>query len=135
MLPKQKEISVKDLKVGDMVVGLHFDSKAEWEYKTVAGKITSREEANDGVVTYKVTGKTLWRNLHKPVHLSGILVDNEVQVIDQNVCNRIIELFEDCNKKINSGLLDIGLQIAIKASEMRYQWRQELEEKYAVVKE
>jgi hypothetical protein len=47
MVPKQNKISVKDLNVGDMVAGMHVDDRAEWQYKTVAGKITSKEVAND----------------------------------------------------------------------------------------
>ena len=133
MPQKQKKISVNDLNVGDMVVGLNVDDRAEWKYKTVAGKIISREVANDGVVTYKVKGKTFRRNFNKTADLSGILVENEVEVIDQNVCNTIIDILEDGIQKINKGFLDIGLETALKAHEMRYKSRQELEDKYAVM--
>jgi hypothetical protein len=127
------KISVKDLNVGDMVAGMHVDDRAEWQYKTVAGKIISKEVANDGVVTYKVKGKTFLRNFRKHADLSGILVENEVEVTDPNVCNMIIELLEDGIKKLNKGLLDIGLETALKAHEMRHKSRKELEEKYAIV--
>ncbi len=131
MSEERKKISVKDLKIGDMVVGQHIDSV--WlSYNIVAGEIASISTANDGLVTYHVNGKTFLRiEPTKPLNLSVSLTENEVEVIDLDVCNTIIELYKIANKQFGQGLRSAH-ENAENAHELRHKSRHELEEKYAV---
>ncbi|MFH1261267.1 MAG: hypothetical protein ABII39_04980 [Candidatus Micrarchaeota archaeon] len=131
MISERKKISIKHLKIGDMVVGLHVD-KPKTFYKIVAGKITNKTTAKDGLVTYHVMDHSLCYNSEKTTaNLSGGLDENEVEVIDPDVCNTIIELYEVANKQLDLGLRSAH-ETAEKAHEMRHTSRAELEEKYTV---
>ncbi len=131
-MSERKKISIKYLKISDMVVGMHVD-KARTFYKIVAGEITNKTTAKDGFVTYHVKGKILpCIEPTEPANLSGSLDENEVEVIDPDVCNTIIELYEVANKQLGQGLRS-AYENAEKAHEMRHKSRAELEQKYVVV--
>jgi len=120
---ERKKIAIKDLNIGDMVVGMHVNKQRTF-YKIVAGEITNKTTAKDGFVTYHVNGKILpCIKPAEPANLSGSLEENEVEVIDPDVCNTIIEFYE---------VLRSAHENAEKAHEMRHKSRAELEQKYAV---
>lgn len=132
MFQERKRISIKDLnlKIGDKVVGMHVD-KSHLSYTTVAGEIKRIDKLNDGTVTYHVRGKAYLRPFSEPAYLSGDLEENEVEVIDQGMCNTIMEMFDLANDQLSAGSRDMGTVEEIR--EMRHRARQELEEKYPVV--
>ncbi len=130
MFQERKKIAVKDLKIGDLVVGTHEDY-ASMKRTIVAGQITAittKKKSDD--ITYHVKGDTLIFQFGDPIKLSGILEENEVEVIDPQTCSTIIELYNLANKQISNGISPI--ETAEKVSDIRHKSRKELEEKYAV---
>lgn len=121
-----KKISVKDyLKVGDLVAGQHVDRERA-TVTIVAGSISEIRYTN--CVTYYVIGNAFKRPFGDTARLSGILEENEVEVIDSDTCTTIIELFALANQQLIAGA---SYQRTIqKIRELRQKSRQELEEKY-----
>ncbi len=125
-----KPISVRTLKTGDLVVGQHVDNIIR-SYKVVAGIITSISKSKEAF-TYNIRGKKFTQSLD----FSGILTENEIEVIDQVICNEIIKLYDLANRQIIAGFGHHDLDLTVeKIREMRHKSRQELEEKYAVAEE
>lgn len=129
MHPESK-ISVKDhLKVGDLVVGQHTD-RVRGTVKIVAG-IISEIRYNiryNNYITYYVLGNVFKRPFGDTVRLSGILEENDVEVIDPSTCTTIIELFALANQQV---IVGTPYQETVqKIWELRHKSRQELEEKY-----
>lgn len=129
MFSERKIISVKDLKVGDLVVGAHVSEGGTY-ISTIVGEITSITTTKWDI--YSVKGDTLTRPFGGPIIFSGILRENEIEVIDQSVCLKIIELFHLANEQIIEGKGRHTETIEI-INEMRHKSRQELQEKYSVV--
>lgn len=77
-----KKISVRDLKIGDKVVGMHREMFA---YKVLAGTIISKV-VKKGITTYHVQSRS--------GQYSGDLNEDEIEVIDQATCNTIIKLYD-----------------------------------------
>jgi hypothetical protein len=117
----------KHLKIGDMVVGRHVYEPHIYQ-QIVAGKIINKN-TEDGGVVYQVEGNILQR-FGEPITFSGILKDTEVEVIDQGVCNTLIELYNLVNKQVIAGAS--WQETAQKINDIRHISRQELEEKYPV---
>jgi hypothetical protein len=136
-MTEHKRIEVRDLNVGDMVVGTHVEFNS---MKVVAGDISRKNIDKDGNVIYYVQGKTLPRPFGEPLNFSGILMQNEVQVIDPQICRTIIELYDLTNRQIIAGSQLNAASSAFpyretveKINEMRHKARAQLEEKYGVV--
>jgi hypothetical protein len=131
MFPERKKISVKDLNVGDMVVGMHVE-KGGALLTIVAGEIYQKIISKDNTINYYIKGKTYKLPNRDTIAFSGFLDENEIEVIDQSIYNTIIEMYDQSYKLINEGKIgyrDIGENI----NELRHKSRAELEEKYAVV--
>jgi len=130
----KNKISIKNhLKFGDMVVGQHID-KLKKSSETIAGIVNRCEHKinSDGCVTfrYQVIGNVLKRPFGEPVEFSGILEENEVEVVDPATCSKIIKLFDLANKQVIAG--EPYQETVDKIWEIRHKSRQELEEKYPV---
>jgi hypothetical protein len=120
-----------NLNVGDMVVGLHAENGGTL-LRVIAGKINRKiTEKDSGMVIYNVTGKSL-QQFDKTINFTGSLDENEIEVIDQDKCHEIIELYEFANKQIIQKSPDRWSTIE-KVNKMRETSRMELEDKYAVV--
>lgn len=131
-MSEHKKISIRNLKVSDMVVGQHVDNIIK-SYKVVAGIITSISKSKE-VFTYNIRGAMLTRPFGKPLDFSGSLTENEIEVIDQVTCNTIIKLYDLANRQIITGFGHHDLDQTVgKIREMCHKSRLELEEKYAVV--
>jgi hypothetical protein len=118
--------------VGDLVVGLHSENGGTL-IRVVAGNVNKiYKDKKSGVKIYDVKGKAQ-QQFDQIINFSGNLEENEIEVIDQEKCREIINLYDLANKQIIEGrhCWEIGEKI----NEMRHKSRQELEEKYAVVKE
>jgi alkyl sulfatase BDS1-like metallo-beta-lactamase superfamily hydrolase len=127
--PKRKKILVKDLKIGDLVVGSHLDEQSK-SITVIAGTIIIKKESEtaDGVrIQYYVKPPS-----DKPVELAGFLYDNEIEAIDPETCATIIDMF---GMVIGKAIARTGgaWETSEKINEMRHKSRKELEEKYAVV--
>ncbi len=132
MSQERKKIAIRHLDVGDMVVGLHVD-KGGTLLKVVAGEINRKiTEKDTDIVMYHVKGKTYMLLYKDLVDFSGILDENEVEVINQGICKMIIELYDQAMEKMIAGR-EGHFDIAQKINEMRHKSRAELEEKYTVV--
>lgn len=95
----EQKISVKDLKIGQMVVGLHHGKKPG-SYERRAGVITAISTSRYGDIVYHIQGRTHQRPDSEPLSTSGLLEESEVQVIDQDACNEIIGLFNVATEQI-----------------------------------
>jgi hypothetical protein len=126
MWSDRKKILIKHLKIGDMVVGRHVYEPHIYQ-QIVAGKIIGKTNTEDGGVAYQVEGNTLQR-FGEPITFSGILKDTEVEVIDQGLCNIIIELYNLVNKQVIAGVS--WQETSQKIIEIRHKSWQELEAKY-----
>lgn len=119
--------------VGDLVVGLHSENGGTL-IRVVAGNVNKiYKDKKSGVKIYDVKGKAQ-QQFDQIINFSGNLEENEIEVIDQEKCREIIELYELANKQIIQGILHRSETVE-KINKMRMDSRRELEEKYAVVKE
>jgi RNA polymerase-binding transcription factor DksA len=118
--------------VGDLVVGLHSENGGTL-IRVVAGNVNKIfKDKKSGVKIYDVKGKSQ-QQFDQIINFSGNLEENEIEVIDQEKCREIINLYDLANKQIIEGrhCWETGEKI----NEIRHKSRQGLEEKYAVVKE
>ncbi len=126
-----RKTAVKDLKIGDMVVG-HNDLCTK--YSIIAGEITKITRSKTGMVVYHIQGIDL-QPRDKSIDFSGELSEDEVDVIDQPTCKIIFGLYERANKEIIAGSSGYSVryhETVGKSNELRHRARAELEEKYAV---
>jgi hypothetical protein len=82
------------------------------------------------VKIYDVKGKAQ-QQFDQIINFSGNLEENEIEVIDQEKCREIINLYELANKQIIQGVLDRHETVE-KINTMRMDSRRKLEEKYGV---
>lgn len=95
----EQKISIKDLIIGDLVVGMHW-SKGRTSCERRAGVITAISTSRSGAIIYHVRGRTHKRPDSEPLSTSGDLEESEVQVTDQDACNKIIGLFNVATEQI-----------------------------------
>ena len=126
----EQKISVKDLKIGEMVVGLHRDLRSN-SYQRRAGVITAISTAKSGAIVYHIRGRTHKRPDGEALSTSGRLEESEVQVIDQDACNNIIELFNTATGQIMARSLSFR-ETAEQVNEIIYNEWQKLKAKYGV---
>lgn len=131
MFLERKKISVKDLNIGDMVIGMHSHNYGML-FTIVAGEIKKKsKDKKSNKIIYFVQGNTLQESYDKKIDFSGFLDEDEVEVIDQQMYYEIMELYIVANKQLISG--QSHRETAEKINEMRHKSRAELEEKYAVM--
>jgi len=140
----KNKIKVNDLKIGDLVIGMRcyqdsvaglynnlVDGQPLLSCTTIAGRIKYRTKEKSGKVNYHVVGETLPRPGGEPVLLSGLLGDDEVEVIDQSMCKMILELIDTANQKlIIVAPYEEVLEMANKIEKIRHDEQQKLEVKY-----
>ena len=117
----KNKISIKTLKIGDKVIGMHADPAGS--YTTVAGKISKITSNKSGDVTYHVVGDLFIRPSADSISLSGFLEESEVEVIDPGTYRIIIELFDLANKQLISGS-PFHTETVQKIRDLRYKSRQ-----------
>jgi hypothetical protein len=123
-----KQIAVKDLNLGDLVVGLHAEDD-DISFSRIAGKITTIS-VKLGVVKYFVDGEVHYRP-NGNISTSGFLLESEVQVIDQGACRKIIRSFREYTNLIETGALPYRETVE-EVNDLIYDERQKLEKKYVV---
>jgi hypothetical protein len=124
-------IKVQDLKLGDLVVGIHAEDDGI-SFSRIAGKIITIS-AKEGVVKYFVDGEVHYRP-NGNISTSGFLLESEVQVIDQGACRKIIRSFREFTNLIEAGSLPY-METVKEVNDLIYDELFKLEEKYAMVKE
>ncbi len=126
-----KRIKITCIGVGDLVVGLHSEYGGTL-VRVVVGNVNKIfKDKTSGVNIYDVKGKLI-QQFNQIINFGGNLEENEIEVIDQEKCREIINLYELANKQIIQGLLDRHETVE-KINTMRMDSRRELEEKYAVM--
>lgn len=124
-----KRINITCIGVGDLVVGLHSEYWGTL-VRVVAGNVNKIfTEKKSGVKIYDVKGKAI-QQFDQIINFGGNLEENEIEVIDQEKCREIINLYDIAHKQIIEGrhCWEIGEKI----NEIRHKSRQGLEEKYAI---
>lgn len=115
------EIYIKNLEIGDKVVGMHVDILTR-SINIVAGKI---KKILNGL--YYVDGIILYRPHTKQINFSGVLKENEIEIIDNVICNKIMELYELANKQLICESLRDYHNTINKINEIRHNSRLDLQ--------
>lgn len=113
-------IQIENLKVGDKIIGNHVN-KITRVTKIVAGYITKIIKF-EKTTEYCVKGNILHRSNCELMNFSGILKENEIEVIDNVICNKIIELYDLANEQLIKNLQDYHYTLE-KINELRMQSR------------
>lgn len=115
-----------ELKEGELVVGTHYTLL---KINVIAGTIIKiMKSKNEKII--KVKGDRFVRLHYESLDFSGELLESEVEVIDQEKCKEIINLFEFANKQLSNG--QPCLDTAEKISTLRHNNRLKLEEIYGI---
>lgn len=94
---------ISSLKEGNLVVGLYNDH--DMRTNIVAGTITKIQKSK-GSKVYHVKGNIHYCKYDRhssPSDFSGVLKEDEIEIIDQAICKEIIELYELAFNQFESG--------------------------------
>lgn len=123
---RNKEISITNMKIGDLVLGEHVDLSRQ-QYNIVAGRIAKISKINDNKLRYHIKGITLPRIHGEPLTFSGIINSDEIEIANRDTYEIIMKLYNLANEQIVTGTS--YQETVAKITKIRHKSRQKLEKK------